>query len=66
MELECHDPNLGLATKARAWKGASRGCNLGVAFTPMLWENEGMSPHTPKWTPILGVGIPMDSQVFRE
>jgi len=24
-------------------------------------ECEGISPHTPKWTPILGVGILMDS-----
>ncbi len=39
MELECHDPNLGLTTKARAWKGASWGCNLGVTFTPRLWES---------------------------
>jgi hypothetical protein len=27
-------------------------------------ECEGMSSHTPKWTPILGVRIPMDSQNF--
>jgi len=27
---------------------------------------EKMSPHTPKWTPILGVGVPMDSQIFKE
>jgi hypothetical protein len=25
-----------------------------------------MSPHTPKWTNILGVGVPMDSQFFKE
>jgi hypothetical protein len=25
-----------------------------------------MSPHTPKWTPTLGVGVLMDSQIFRE
>jgi hypothetical protein len=29
------------------------------------WECEGMNPHTPKWTPILEVGIPMESQVFK-
>jgi hypothetical protein len=23
-----------------------------------------MSPHTPKWVPTLGVGIPMDFQIF--
>ncbi len=27
---------------------------------------QGMNPHTPKWTPILGVGVPMDSRFFRE
>jgi hypothetical protein len=25
-----------------------------------------MNPHTPKWTPILGIGIPMESQIFKE
>jgi len=29
-------------------------------------ECEGMNLHTPKGTPTLGVGIPMDSQLFRE
>jgi hypothetical protein len=28
----CHDPNLGLAIKANAWKGAGWKCNLGVTF----------------------------------
>jgi len=27
---------------------------------------EGMSPHTPKWIPILGVGVPIDSQSFKK
>jgi len=29
-------------------------------------EWEGIGPHTPKGTPTLGVGIPMDSRMFRE
>jgi len=29
-------------------------------------ECEGMNPHTPKWAPTLGVGGPVDSQIFRE
>jgi hypothetical protein len=29
-------------------------------------ECERMNPHTPKWAPTLGVGVPMDSQIFRE
>jgi hypothetical protein len=27
---------------------------------------EGMNPHTPKWAPILRVGVMMDSQIFRK
>jgi hypothetical protein len=27
---------------------------------------EGMDPHTPKGTPTLGVGVLVDSQMFRE
>jgi hypothetical protein len=30
------------------------------------WECEGMNPHTPKWTPTLGVGILMEFQTFYE
>jgi len=29
-------------------------------------EYEGMNPHTPKATPTLGDGVPMESQNFRE
>jgi len=29
-------------------------------------ECEGIDPHTPKGTPTLGVGIPMDFQMFRK
>jgi len=28
-------------------------------------ECEGIDPHTPKGTPTLGVGVPVDSQMFR-
>jgi len=28
-------------------------------------KHEGMNPHTPKWAPTLGVGLPMDSRIFR-
>ncbi len=30
------------------------------------WECEGMNPHIPKWIPTLGVGIPMEFQVFEK
>jgi len=29
-------------------------------------ECEGIGPHTPKGTPTLGVGVPVDSQMFKE
>jgi hypothetical protein len=29
-------------------------------------ECEGIDPHIPKETPTLGVGVPMDSRMFRE
>jgi hypothetical protein len=25
-----------------------------------------MNPHTPKWAPISGIGVPMDSRIFKE
>jgi hypothetical protein len=33
LQYECHDLNFGFVTKAKAWKGAGRECNLGVTFT---------------------------------
>jgi len=62
----CCDPSLGLATKARAWKGANRECNRGVTSPKSVGECEGMSPHIHKWAPTLGVGVSMDSQIFKE
>jgi hypothetical protein len=39
--LLCHDPNLKLMTKAKAWKGAGRECNLRVTFALLrVWRNE--------------------------
>jgi len=64
----CHNPNLGLATKAMACKGASKKWSPGVTFHAhgSLEKCEGTNPHTPKWAPIFGVGVPMDFQIFRE
>jgi len=28
-------------------------------------ECEGIDPHTPKGTPTLGVGVPVDSRIFK-
>jgi hypothetical protein len=65
---KCRNPNLGLATKARACKNASQVWRLGVTFhAPRnVGECERMNPHTPKWVPTLGVGIPMDFWIFVE
>jgi hypothetical protein len=30
------------------------------------WKCEGMNSHTPKLTPTLWIGIPMESQIFKE
>jgi hypothetical protein len=32
----------------------------------MFWEYERMKPHTSKWTPTFGIGVPMKSQIFKE
>ncbi len=60
----CHDLSLGFTTKAR--------CGLGVQLKNHIHipgsvgECEGMSPHTPKWIPTLGVGISMDFLEYLE
>ncbi len=56
----CHNLNFGITTKARACKGASQERSLGVKLHAprSAKEHEGVNPHTPKWIPILGVGIP--------
>jgi hypothetical protein len=64
----CHNPNLELVTKARAYKGVGQKGSPGI--TSHAPGNEGdcekMNIHTPKWAPILGVGVSMDSWVFKE
>jgi hypothetical protein len=64
----CRHPSFGLATKARFCKGASQEGSLGVTscVPKSVGECERMNPHTPKWTPILGVGVPMDFWTFKE
>jgi hypothetical protein len=36
-----------------------------IACSRCAKKCEGMNPHTPKWTPILGLGIPMNSWIFK-
>jgi len=61
MVAMCHNPSLGLVTKARVYEVAGQERKLGN-------ENkcEGMNPHTSKGASTLGVGIPVDSLMFRE
>jgi hypothetical protein len=67
-DKSCHNPSFGLTTKARAYRSAGQEGSLVVTFhTPgSAKEYEGMNLHTPKGTPILGVGVPEDSRIFRE
>jgi hypothetical protein len=46
----CRNPSLGLATKARACKGAGQEGSLEVTSHALgnVGECEGMNPHTPK------------------
>jgi hypothetical protein len=64
----CRNPSFGLTTKARACKGANQEWSSGVTFhaPKNVGKCEGMNPHTPKWTPNLGVRVLMDSRIFRE
>jgi hypothetical protein len=55
-------------TKARACKGVGQEGSLVVTSHALgsVGECEGMNPHTPKWTPTLGIGVPLDSRTFKE
>jgi hypothetical protein len=65
---QCCNPSLGLSTKARACKGVGQEGSPGVTshVPKSVGECEGMNLHTPKWAPILGVGVLMDSWIFKE
>jgi hypothetical protein len=60
LHASCRKPSLGLAIKSRGCKVAGQEGSMGVQ------ESEGIDPHTPKGTPILGVGVPMESRMFRK
>jgi hypothetical protein len=55
-------PKKGLAKVGWEW------CQLGVTFhvPESVRGCEGMNPHTPNWVPTLGVGVPMDFQIFKK
>ncbi len=67
-EAQCHNPSFGLMTKGRAWKGKGQEGSPRVTSHVLgsVGECEGMNPHIPKRAPILGVGVSMDSQTFKE
>jgi hypothetical protein len=57
---------LGLRPKqgpTKVWTKVSPGVTFHVLGSAR--ECEGMNPHTPKWAPTLGVGVPMDSRIFK-
>jgi hypothetical protein len=58
--IGCHNPNLGLMTKVRA-------CKVVGQERKLMSERkcEGMNPHTSKGVSTLGVGVPVDSQMFK-
>jgi hypothetical protein len=65
---ECYDLNPGLMTNARGMERCGLKVQPGnhIHILGSARECEGMNPHTPKWAPILGVGILMDFRIFKE
>jgi hypothetical protein len=64
----CRNLSLGLTTKARACKVLGKEGSPGVrSHAPgSARKCEGIDPHTPKGTSTLGVGVLVDSRMFRE
>jgi hypothetical protein len=68
VEFVCRNPSFGLATKAKGLQGCGPKGSPGVTSgTPRsVGKREGANPHTPKATPALGEGVPVDSRNFRD
>jgi len=66
--LQGCEPRGSPGIKAKALQGCKpRGSRGVTSHTPgSVRKCEGVSPHTPKATPTLGDGVPMDFQNFRE
>jgi hypothetical protein len=60
------NPSLGLTTKARGCKvvGQEKDSKVTSHVLGSAKECEGMNLHIPKWTPMLGARIPMESKIF--
>jgi hypothetical protein len=56
-----------VTTKARACKVVGQEGGLGVTLRVpgSVRECEGMNPHTPKGVSTLGIGVSVDSQIFK-
>jgi hypothetical protein len=65
--IYCRNLSFGFATKARRCKVVGQEGSLRVMpHAPRsARECEGIDSHTPKGTPTLGVGVPMDFQMFK-
>jgi hypothetical protein len=65
--LYCRNLSIGLTIKARGCKIAGQEGSLRVmSHAPgNARKCEGIGLHTPKGTPTLGIGIPVDSQMFK-
>jgi hypothetical protein len=63
-----HNLSFGLATKARACKGAGQKKSPVVASHAPgnVGECEGMNPHIPKGVPTLGVKVLVDFRILKE
>jgi hypothetical protein len=66
--VTCRNPSFGLVTKAKGLQGCGPRGSPGItSHTPRsVGKCEGVNPHTPKATPTLGDGVPVDSRIFRE
>ncbi len=64
----CCNPSFGLVTKAKGLQrcGPRRSPGVTSHIPGSVGKCEGVNPHTPKVTPTLGDGVPVDSQNFRE
>jgi len=64
---QCRDLNFGLRTKVRVCKCAGKKGSPSVTFHAPgnVGKCEGMNPYILKWAPTLGVGVPMDSRIYK-
>jgi len=66
--MKSRNLSFGLTTKARVCKVAGQEGGPGVTFHAprSVGKCERMNPHTSKGASTLGIGVPMDSRIFKE